>query len=91
MRIVDSDRAGGHAVADRIAAGQQPGARRAANIAAGIEIRQANAIAGQPVDVGRFDQPGAKRADIAVSEVIRKNQDNIRRRRNRRNGRKSQH
>ena len=61
-----------------VAPGDQPGASRRADRAAGVEVGQHHAGGGQPVEVRRLD-PAGVRADVAVAEVVGHDEDDVRR------------
>ena len=67
----------GQSVTDCVTAGKQAGARWAAHIAAGVKIRQADALTGKTVKVRRLDQFGSVDANIAITQVIGQDQDDV--------------
>ncbi len=58
-------------------AGHEHAARRRADGVAGVALCQAHAVFGDLVDVGRADFGLAERADVAVTEVIGDEEDDV--------------
>jgi len=56
----------------------QRAARRSADGTAAIRLRKFHAIRRQPVDVWRCDQLLTVAANVAVTEVVRQNEDDVR-------------
>jgi len=59
-----------------VAARDQAGAGRRADRAAGVEVGQHHAARGKPVQVRRL-YPAIERADIAVAEIVRHDEDDV--------------
>ena len=63
----------------RVGAGEQRRARGRADGLRDVEVGEAHALGGQPVDVRRSDARRAVDADVAVPEVVRVDEDDVRR------------
>ena len=63
----------------RVGAGEERRARRRADRLRHVEVGEAHALGGQPVDVRRADARRAVDADVAVAEVVGVHEDDVRR------------
>ena len=84
LALGDAVRRGGEeraqdADAVRVGAGEQRRARGRADGLRHVEVGEAHALRGQPVDVRRADARRAVGADVAVAEVVRVHEHDVRR------------
>ncbi len=70
-----------HAGVAGVAPGHEHGARGRADRRAGVEVGEAQALGGQPVEVRRANELLAVGADVAVAEVVGEDEDDVRPRR----------
>ena len=63
----------------RVTPGQQRRPRRRAHPAGHVEAREASPLVGQAIEVGSPVLRGAETAEITVAEVVREDQDDVRR------------
>ena len=64
----------------RIEAGEEGAAGRRAQRGGHAEVREADALRGQPIQVGRLNLFLAVAAQVTVAEVVSQNEDDVRRR-----------
>ncbi len=68
-----------HGAVARVQAGQHRAARGRADGASGVEVGEADPLAGEPVQVRRLDRGLSVRAELAEAEVIGHDHDEVRR------------
>jgi hypothetical protein len=67
----------GHAAARRVATRQERGPARRTDLRAGVEVREAHALGGHPVEVRRADRRAAVAAEVAVALVVGQDDDDV--------------
>jgi len=67
-----------HADTVRVASGQERRAARRADGLRDIEVRETGPLGGEAVELGCPDVFGSEAAEIAITEVVDQNQDDIR-------------
>ena len=68
----------GHATPDRQSAGQQGGPTRGTNIGTDVEAGELNPLLRHAIEMGRLDVGMAEAAEVAIPEVVRKDENYVR-------------
>ena len=80
-RVVARAGIAAHAGVTHVPAGHEHAARRRADSRPGVELREADPLGRQPIEVRRLDDPLPVRTEIAVAEVVGQDEDDVRPRR----------